>query len=313
MKLKLLAKRIGWRLLAGVGVMWGAATFAFITLHATAGDIALATVSGNGSDPTEALLQQVRQAYGLNLPLWEQYADYLGRLLRGNLGESYQERIPVATAIGQQLGATLELAALAAVTAVALAIVVSVFTARRAPWVRSLTNGVSLVLASMPTFVVGLILLIIFGLKLDVLPISGNQGFSSVILPSLTLALPIAAVLSQVLTSELEDVLEQPFILTARARGMRETAVRFRHALRHAAIQLVTMSGYVLGGLLGGAVITESLFNRQGLGQLMLTATTNKDVPLVSGVILFAAFAYVVVNLLVDILYTVIDPRVVTR
>ena len=313
MKLKLLAKRIGWRLLAGVGVMWGAATFAFITLHATAGDIALATVSGNGSDPTEALLQEVRRDYGLNLPLWQQYTDYIWRLLHGNLGQSYQERIPVATAIGQQLGATLELAALAAVTAVVLAIVVSVFTARRAPWVRSLTNGASLVLASMPTFVVGLILLIIFGLKLDVLPISGNQGFASVILPSLTLALPIAAVLSQVLTSELEDVLEQPFILTARARGMRETAVRFRHALRHAAIQLVTMAGYVLGGLLGGAVVTESLFNRQGLGQLMLTATTNKDVPLVSGVILFAAFAYVVVNLVADLLYTVIDPRLVTR
>jgi peptide/nickel transport system permease protein len=313
MKRKLLLKRIGWRLLAGVGVMWGAATFAFITLHATAGDIALATVSGNGSDPTEALLQEVRRDYGLNLPLWRQYADYLGKLLHGNLGQSYQQRIPVATAIGQQLGATLELAAAAAVVSVLLAVTVSVLTARRGSWVRSITNGTELVLASMPTFVVGLILLIIFGLKLDLLPVSGNQGFDSIILPVLTLAFPIAAVLAQVLTSELEDVLEQPFILTARARGMRETAVRFRHALRHAAIQLVTMSGYVLGSLLGGAVITESLFNRQGLGQLMLTATTNKDVPLVSGVILFAAFAYVVVNLLVDILYTLIDPRVVTR
>jgi peptide/nickel transport system permease protein len=313
MKLKLLAKRIGWRLLAGVGVMWGAATFAFITLHATAGDIALATVSGNGSDPTQALLLQVRRDYGLNLPLWRQYADYLGKLLHGNLGQSYQQRIPVATAIGQQLGSTLELAVGAAVVAVVLAITTSVLTARRGRWLRSVTNGTQLVLASMPTFVVGLVLLIVFGLKLDVLPVSGNQGFGSVVLPSLTLAIPIAAVLSQVLTSELEDVLEQPFILTARARGMRETAVRLRHALRHAAIQLVTMSGYVLGGLLGGAVITESLFNRQGLGQLMLTATTNKDVPLVSGVILFAAFAYVVVNLIVDIVYTLVDPRVVTR
>jgi peptide/nickel transport system permease protein len=313
MKLKLLAKRIGWRLLAGVGVMWGAATFAFITLHATAGDIALATVSGNGSDPTQALLQEVRRDYGLNLPLWRQYADYLGKLLHGNLGQSYQQRIPVATAIGQQLGSTLELAVGAAVVAVVLAITTSVLTARRGRWLRSVTNGTQLVLASMPTFVVGLVLLIVFGLKLDVLPVSGNQGFGSVVLPSLTLAIPIAAVLSQVLTSELEDVLEQPFILTARARGMRETAVRLRHALRHAAIQLVTMSGYVLGGLLGGAVITESLFNRQGLGQLMLTATTNKDVPLVSGVILFAAFAYVVVNLIVDIVYTLVDPRVVTR
>ena len=104
MKHRLLAKRIGWRLLAGVGVMWGAATFAFITLHATAGDIALATVSGNGSDPTEALLQEVRRDYGLNLPLWEQYTDYIWKLLHGNLGQSYQERIPVATAIGPSPG-----------------------------------------------------------------------------------------------------------------------------------------------------------------------------------------------------------------
>jgi peptide/nickel transport system permease protein len=313
MKRKLFLKRIGWRVLAGVGVMWGAATFAFITLHATAGDIALATVSGNGSDPTEALLQEVRRDYGLNLPLWRQYADYIGKLLHGNLGQSYQQRIPVTTAIGQQLGATLQLAAFAAAIAIILAITVSVLTAGRGRWLRSITNGTELVLASMPTFVVGLILLIIFGLKLSVLPISGNQGFDSVILPGLTLAFPIAAVVAQVLTSELEEVLEQPFILTARARGMRETAVRFRHALRHAAIQLITMSGYVLGGLIGGAVITESLFNRQGLGELMLTATTNKDVPLVTGIILFAALAYVVVNLLVDILYTLIDPRVVTR
>jgi peptide/nickel transport system permease protein len=219
----------------------------------------------------------------------------------------------VATAIGQQLGSTLALAGCAALLAIVLAIVVSVLTARRARWVRSVTNGIQLILASMPTFVLGLILLIVFGLTLDVLPISGNQGFKSVVLPSFTLAIPIAAVLSQVLTSELEEVLEQPFILTARARGMRETSVRFGHALRHASIQLVTMSGFVLGGLLGGAVVTESLFNRQGLGQLMLTATTDKDVPLVSGVILLAAFAYVVVNLIVDILYTIIDPRLVTR
>jgi peptide/nickel transport system permease protein len=133
------------------------------------------------------------------------------------------------------------------------------------------------------------------------------------VLPTFTLALPVTAVLSQVLRSELEDVLEQPFILTARARGMRDVAVRFRHALRHAAIQLVTMSGFIIGGLLGGTVITESLFNRQGIGQLMLVATTNKDIPLVVGVVIFCALVYVVVNLVVDILYTIIDPRVVTR
>lgn len=312
MRAKLLLKRLAWRLLAGVGVMWGAATFAFITLHETAGDIALATISGNGSDPTETLLRQVRHDYGLDLPLWRQYMDYLGKLLQGNLGQSYQQRIAVTKAIGMQLGSTLELAAAAAGTAVVLAIVLAVLTAQRGRLVRSVTTGSELILASMPTFVMGMVLLTIFGLKLDMFPMSGNTGPQSLVLPTLTLALPIAAVLAQVLRSQLEEVLEQPFILTARARGMREVSVRLLHALRHASIQLVTMSGYVIGGLLGGAVITESLFDRQGLGQLMLTATTDKDIPLVTGVILCAALSYVVVNILVDLAYTLIDPRVVT-
>lgn len=307
-----LARRIGWRVVSGVGVLWGAATLSFIALHGTAGDAALSTVSGQGADPTQAILQQVRRDYGLDQPLWRQYLDYLGKLLHGDLGESYQQRIPVAHAIGQQLGQTVQLAIGAALLAVVLAIVTAVLTAKRGPWLRSLTTGTELVVASMPTFVLGLVLLIVFAIGLKWLPVSGQDGLASLVLPTVTLALPISAVLTQVLRAELEDVLEQPFILTARARGMRDVSVRLRHALRHALIQLVTMAGYVIGSLLGGAVITESLFNRQGLGQLMLTATTNKDIPLVIGLIIFAAFVYVVVNLIVDIAYSIVDPRVVT-
>jgi peptide/nickel transport system permease protein len=313
MRAKLLARRIGWRLLAGVGVLWGAATAAFFTLHLTAGDAALSTVAGQGADPTQAVLEQVRRDYGLDQPLWRQYVDYLGALLHGDLGESYQQRLPVASAIEAQLGQTVQLAAGAIVIALVLAVLVGVLTAKRRRWVRSTTTGVELLLASTPTFVIGLVLLIIFSIGLHLFPVSGQDGLRSLVLPTFTLALPVTAVLSQVLRSELEDVLEQPFILTARARGMRDVAVRFRHALRHAAIQLVTMSGVVIGGLLGGTVITESLFNRQGIGQLMLVATTNKDIPLVVGVVIFCALVYVVVNLVVDILYTIIDPRVVTR
>lgn len=312
MRGKLLVRRLGLRLAAGAGVMWGAATFAFITLHVTAGNIALTTVSANGSDPTAAQVQEVRRQYGLNLPLWRQYLDYIWKALHGNLGQSYQEHIPVTRAIAMQLVPTLELASAAAAVSVLFAVAVAVLTAKRRGWVRALTTGTELTLASMPTFVVGLVLLIIFGLELDWLPISGETGPASLVLPVLTLALPISAVLTQVLRSQLEEVLEQPFILTARARGMREVSVRLRHALRHASFQLVTMSGFVIGGLLGGAVIVESLFNRQGLGQLMLTSTTDKDIPVVAGVILFAALAYVVVNILVDVAYTLIDPRVVT-
>lgn len=307
-----LAKRIGWRVLAGIGVLWGAATLAFITLHSTAGDAALSTVGGQGADPTQAVLQQVRKDYGLNLPLWHQYVDYLGRLVQGNLGQSYQQRRPVTTVISRQLLPTVELACFAATVALVLSIVVATATAKRMRWIRAGSGGVEMILASMPTFVVGLLLMTAFSTELKLFPISGEDGFRSLVLPAFTLALPISAVLTQVLRTELEDVLEQPFVLTARARGMRDGAVRLRHALRHALIPLVTLAGSVIGFLLGGAVITESLFNRQGLGQLMLSATTNKDIPLVVGLVVFAAFVYVLVNLLVDILYTVVDPRVVT-
>lgn len=308
-----LLRRIGFRLLAGVGVLWGAATLSFIALHVTAGDAALATVAGQGANPTEAVLRAVRHDYGLDQPIYVQYLRYLGRLVRGDLGQSYQQRIPVAKAIAEQLGPTVQLAVAAALVAVLLAVGVALLTARRRPWIGSLSSGVELVLTSTPTFVLGLLLLIVFSFKARLLPVSGNQGVASLILPTFTLALPIAAVLAQVLRTELEEVLEQPFIVTARARGMRDVAVRFRHALRHSLVQVVTMSGYVIGSLLGGAVITETLFVRQGVGQLMLNAVTNKDIPMVLGIVVFASVVYVVVNLLVDIGYTVIDPRLVTR
>ncbi|WP_155370273.1 ABC transporter permease [Catellatospora vulcania] len=305
-------KRIATRFAAGIGVLWGAATLSFVALHATAGDAALATVAGDGANPTQAVLARVRADYGLDQPLWQQYLGYLGRLLRGDLGESYQQRVPVAKAIGEQLGETVQLALAAALVAVVLAVGTAVLTARRRPWIRSAASGTELVLTSFPTFVLGLVLLIVFSFQAGWFPVSGNDGLSALVLPTFTLALPIAATLSQVLRTELEEVLEQPFILTARSRGMRDAGVRLRHALRHALIQIVTMSGFVIGGLLGGAVITETLFVRRGVGQLMLTATTTKDIPLVLGVVLFAAAVYVVVNLVVDIVYGLIDPRVVT-
>jgi peptide/nickel transport system permease protein len=305
-------RRIGIRLLTGLSVLWGAATLSFVALHVTAGDAALSTVAGQGANPTKEVLDQVRQDLGLDQPLWRQYLTYLDHLLHGDLGRSYQQRIEVSSAIGQQIGPTVELATAAAALAVVLAVTVALLTAGRRGW-RSFASGTELVLSATPTFVVGILLLIVFSFTWRVLPVSGSQGPAALVLPAITLALPIGAVLSQVLRSELEEVLEQPFILTARTRGMRDTAVRLRHALRPALVQIVTMSGFVVGGLLGGAVITETLFVRQGIGQLMLSAVTAKDIPMVLGLVIFAALVYVTVNLLVDLGYTILDPRLVTR
>ncbi len=306
-----LVRVIGVRLLTGVVVLWGAATLAFLAMHGVKGDPALAAL-GPDANPTPEVLRQIRLEYGLDQPWYVQYLTYLGRLAHGDLGQSYVLRTSVATAIGQQIGQTVQLALSAAIIAVVLAVVVGTLTAKRGPVIRSATSGIALVFASMPSFAVGLALLVAFSFTLHWFPVSGNQGLASLVLPSFAMALPIAAVLTQILRASLEDVLEQPFILTARTRGMRDAAVRVRHGLRHALIPLVTMTGFVVGGLLGGAVITETLFVRQGIGRLLINAVQAKDVPIVLGVVLFAALVHVVVNLIVDIVYTAIDPRIET-
>lgn len=300
------------RLLAGVVVLWGAATLTFFALHIPKGDPALMLLGGPESNPTPEVLAAVRTEYGFDQPLYVQYALYFGRLLRGDLGVSYQQRMPVVDAIAIQLWPTVTLAFLAATLAVVLAIVVSLATAKRPHLISGVTTSVATVLASVPSFVLGILLLFLFASLIPLFPSSGTDGPETLVLPVLTLALPIAASLTLVLRAELEDVLEQPFILTARTRGMRSAAVKLRHALRHALIPVATMTGFVIAGLLGGAVLTETVFSRQGIGRLALTAVQHQDLPLVLGVVLFAAFVYVLVNLVIDLLYSVIDPRLAT-
>lgn len=312
MKINRFTKRILWRLAAGVGVLWGAATLTFFMINLSAGDTAIAILGGADALPTQEVLARVRAEYGLDQPLYRQYTAYLGRVVQGDFGESFRLRIPVSRAIAQQVGATVWLALSAGIVAITLSVVFAILTARRAPWIRSLSSNTELVVTSMPNFVIGIFLLLIFSFRLHWLPAAGSNGWQSMVLPTLTLALPLAAVLTQVLRQELEDILEQPFITMARARGMSDAGVRLRHALRHAMIPLVTLSGFIFAGLFGGAVIAETLFARQGVGRLMFDATSNKDIPLVLGITLLAAFVYVVINLIVDVIYAVIDPRVTT-
>ena len=207
------------RLLSGIGVLWGAATLTFLAINLSAGDPALAILGGPEAMPSAELIAQVRAEYGLDQPLIVQYGQYLGRLAQADLGDSYRLRIPVGQVIAGQLGATVQLSLAAAALAVLLAVLVAVTTANRAPWIRSLVSGTELVLSSAPSFVIGLGLLLAFAFGWHLLPPSGSKGWQALILPSVALALPVAAVLSQVLRQELEDILEQPFIAMARARG----------------------------------------------------------------------------------------------
>jgi peptide/nickel transport system permease protein len=304
---------LGRQLLAALAVVFCAATLTFAGLSLSGGDVALEILGGPDALPTPQALAQVRRDYGLDQPVPVQYLRYLGRLAHGDLGESYRLHAPVAGVIAQQLAPTLQLAACAALLSVLLALATALATAGRGRRWRGVASGTELLLSSMPGFVVGILLLLAFSFTLHWFPASGGNGWRSLVLPAVTLALPLAAQMAQVLRQQLDAVLEQPFITMARARGLGEAGVRLRHALRHALLPLLTLSGFIFSTLLGGAVVTELLFARQGIGRLVADAASGKDIPLVLGITLLAALAYAVINMLTDACCLWLDPRLRVR
>jgi peptide/nickel transport system permease protein len=303
-----LLKGVTQRLVAALAVMFGAATLAFAALHLVPGD-PVATLLGPATTASPAVRREIRVEYGFDQPVAVQYLRFLGRLLHGSLGQSYQLQRPVSTLIGDQLGPTAQLALAALVLSVALALVSALATAGRRPALRSLAVAWELVAVSSPTYWVGILLLTAFSFQLQIFPVAGAQQFSVLVLPAATLALPIAGVLAQVLREGLEAALTEPFAVTARARGLSQGAVRVRHALRHAAVPLLTLTGWLTGTLLGGAVLVEAVFGRPGIGALTLQAVTGKDMPLVTGIVLLSALVFVLISTALDLLYLVIDPR----
>lgn len=306
-----LLRAAGKRLAAAVAVLAGAATVAFVALQLIPGD-PVSVMLGPGNAATPAVRKQITAQYGLDQPVVVQYLHYLGRLLRGDLGDSYQLQRPVASLIGDQLWPTVQLALTALVLAVALAVTAAVSTAGRHRALRSVAALLELVTVSSPPYWIGILLLTAFSFQLRIFPVAGDQNLAALVLPAVTLALALTGVLAQVLREGLETALGQPFVVTARSRGVSVTAVRLRHALRHAAVPMVTLTGWLTGQLLGGAVLVETVFGRPGIGALTLQAATNKDIPLVVGVVLLSAFVFVVISTLVDLLYLVIDPRLRT-
>lgn len=307
MNLRFLAGRI----VTGAVVLWAAATLTFLMMQFTGGDVAIAILGGPDAMPTAEQLAKVRTEYGLDQPVIVQYGDWLWKLLQGDFGHSYRLRIPVADAIGEQMWSTITLTLVSGVFSIALAIAVALLTARRRnAWIGKVSSGVELVLISVPVFVIGIGLLLAFAFYLPILPVATAPGFTGLILPALTLSLSMAPTLAQILRQELEDVLEQPFILTARSRGLSEAATRLGHALRHALGPIITLSGFMFAALMAGAAVTETLFSRPGIGRLMVEATTATDIPVVIGVTLLSAVFYVIASIVVDVLGTLIDPRI---
>ncbi len=299
------------RLVAAVAVLFGAATIAFIALQLIPGN-PVQTLLGPDTQASPAVRQQIAAAYGFNQPVILQYLRYLGHLARGQLGESYQQDQPVSTLIGSQLGPTVQLAVAAMVFALAIAVISAVATAGRRKGLRAVASAWELIAVSTPSYWAGIVLLTLFSFTFHVFPVSGAGGFTALVLPAVTLGLPVAGVLAQVLREGLETALGEPFVVTARARGLSPTAVLLRHALRHAAVPLVTLTGWLTGTLLGGAVVVEAVFGRPGIGSLTIQAVTSKDMPIVGGVVLLSALVFVLISAVVDLLYLVIDPRLRT-
>ncbi|GAB3887089.1 ABC transporter permease [Kibdelosporangium lantanae] len=295
------------RVVTSLLVLWGAVTVTFLALHLMPGDIAYVIAGTTQTSPE--VHAQITHEYLLDRPLLAQYLAYVGRLVRGDLGTSYLLRTPVTSVLGEHLPATLSLLGSTMVIAVVASVVVAVLTAHRRSWIRSLCTSLESLAVATPAFWLGIVALTVFSFQLHLFPAVGGEGLSGLVLPAVTLAVAPTAMITQVLRRGLEEALDEPFVVTARTRGLGEIAIRVRHVLRPALLPVTSLVGWITGALIGGAVVVEQVFSRQGLGRLVVMSINGKDIPVVAGVVLVAAVGYVLINILVDLLYLVIDPR----
>ncbi len=285
------------------------ATLAFAALQLIPGDPAEAALGGPGSQASAEALAAARAEFGLDRPILVQYFDFLWRLVRGDLGVSYSQRIPVAQVLQHAIGPTLALAGLSLAVAWLIALV-SVFVASGTSRAgRAVTSALDLVAAAMPNFWLAGLLVLLFTSVLGWLPAVSTGGFTGIILPALALAIPTAGFIAQVCRAGVDVARDAPFVESARARGETEAGVRLRHILRHGIVPGLNMTAWALGSLLGGAAVIEVIFARPGLGRTLVNAVTVRDIPVVLGVVLFAALAYVVVTLVTDLTIARVDPR----
>ena len=296
------------RLFSALVTVVGVATLVFFLIHLIPGD-PVDRILGDSARPADR--EALRTALGLDAPVSVQFGDFLSGLARLDLGDSIVSGRPVASLIAQHLPATLQLAAAALAIALLVAVPLGVIAARRrGTRLDSLAMGFSLLGVSIPNFWLGPMLILVFSLWLGWTPVSGREGLASQVLPALTLGTSLAAVLARMVRSSLLEVLEEDFMRTARAKGLDENTVVWRHGLRNALLPVVTLVGLQLGALLGGAVITETVFAWPGIGLLLVDAIQARDYPVVQGCVLTISTTYVLVNLGTDLIYGVIDPRI---
>jgi peptide/nickel transport system permease protein len=297
------------RLIAAVPTVLLITVLAFAMLHLTPGDPAEIFLGENRSTPE--MLERIREEMGLNRPLHVQYLSYLGGILRGDLGRSLNNNRPVTQEIANRLPPTLELTFAALAIAIVLGVGSGVLSAiRHNTWLDSLAMFVALLGVSVPVFWSSLLLIFLFSVKLQWFPAVGQGGLERLVLPAVALGLLSSATLARLVRSSMLEVLSQDFVRTARSKGLRPRRVIWGHALKNALIPTVTILGLEFGQLLSGAVITETIFARLGVGRYYVESLLNKDFPVVQALTLFIAVAYVLINLLVDLSYSLLDPRI---
>lgn len=301
------------KIAGGVFVLWAIATAIFFALRMIPGSAEQALLGGPGSQASEEALALVRAEHGLDQPLMTQYFMMLGRLVTGDLGTSYALKSSVLSLIAEQFWGTLVLTVLSLITAWVIALGLALWSTRGGRIARGIASGLEIAASAVPHFWLASLFILVFSNALGWLPPVSVPGPLGLVLPVLTLAIPLAGFLGQVMRESMLDALESPFVLSARARGEGETGIRLRHAIRHAALPAISLSGWAFGSLLSGAVVVETVFARPGLGRSLMNAVTARDIPMVTGIALVSALAFVLVTIATDALDRVADPRLRAR
>jgi peptide/nickel transport system permease protein len=296
------------RVLYMLPVLWLVVSLVFLLIHLVPGD-PIQQMLGEGAAAAD--IQATRHAYGLDAPLGTQYLRYWAGVLHGNLGLSIRFNQSVTSLIAQRYPYTLELTLAALLVAIALALPAGVRSAqRRDRWDDRVLSVISLFGLSFPNFALGPVLILFFAIELGWLPVSGSGTVAHIVLPAITMGGALAAILTRMVRTSMLEELGQDYIRTARAKGLPEHAVVYRHALRNAMIPVVTVLGLQFGALLAGAIVTETIFSWPGIGRLTISAISNRDYYLVQGCILAIGLTYVAVNFLTDLLYSAVNPRI---
>lgn len=299
------------RALALVPILFGITVVTFVVLRVIPGDPIQALIDERGVGIDQATLESIREQFGLDKPLPVQYGKFVVDAVRGDLGRSFATRQPVSTELLGRLPATARLAGAAmACAAVAGMLLGMIAAVRRTTWLDAASMVVALSGLSIPVFWLALILMYVLSVQLGVLPASGYGNWRNIIMPAIALAVAPAAVIARITRSAMLEVIGSDYVTTARAKGLPERTVIWRHALRNALVPVITILGLQIGGLLSGAVITETIFNWPGVGRLLIDSILRRDFPVVQGGVILVAGIFAVVNVATDLLYAAVDPRI---